>query len=149
VIDPARLLVMAAVLSAATLAVFAAQVRRLEASGPARLVGELRLSQWAAILLAATGALPIGLAAAGAAGAMGNLAVTLGVGFVVAAGAALQCEPRTAIRLIVAAFVLHALSDIAHRPGWLSTEILPHPFAVASAVADTVTAAICYWGSRR
>ena len=58
--DTARVLLTAAVLSGVTMATFAWRVMRTDPSHPDRLVGELRLAQWAAVLLTAIGAIPIG-----------------------------------------------------------------------------------------
>ena len=122
--NPALILLTAAILSASAIAGLAAQLRRLDPSGPHRLIGELRLSQWAAILLAATGAVPVGLALAAGADPLGNMDITAGIAFVILAGVIVQSEPRTALRLVVGGFVAHALTDIAHRPGWLSMQAL-------------------------
>jgi hypothetical protein len=143
------ILLMAAVLSASAIAGLAAQIRRLDPSGPHRLIGELRLSQWAAILLAATGALPVGLALTAGADPLGNVDITLGLAFVILAGVIVQSEPRVALRLVIGGFVLHALTDIAHRPGWLSMQVLPQWYAASCAAYDVALAALCYWASRR
>jgi hypothetical protein len=149
VTDPALVLLTAAALSASAVTSFAWQVSRREAGAPDRLVGELRLAQWTAILLSAIGATSMGLAIAANVGPLGNVDMTAGVGFVMLAGVILQCEPRTALALVIGGFALHALVDIAHRPGWLSTEILPRWYAVGSAAYDVWMAAICYWARRR
>jgi hypothetical protein len=149
VTDPALILLTAAILSASAIGVFAFQIQRLEPSGPDRLIGELRLSQWTAVLLAAIGAVPIGLALASHPGPIGNIDLTEGVAFVILAGVILQSEPRMALRLVVAGFVIHALTDIAHRPGWLSMQVLPQSYAAACAAYDVILAALCFWAMRR
>jgi hypothetical protein len=61
VTDTARLLLTAALLSAATVSVFAWRITRIDREEPGRLIGELRLAQWGAILLAGMAAMPVGL----------------------------------------------------------------------------------------
>jgi len=147
--NPGFILLTAAVLSASAIAGLAVQIRRHDPSGPHRLIGELRLAQWAAILLAATGALPIGLALATPVEPLGNVDITAGVAFVILAGVIVQSEPRAALRLVVAGFVVHALLDIAHRPGLLSMRVLPRWYAAGCAAYDVALAALCFLASRR
>ena len=58
------MLLMAGVLSVSALALFVWRLTRLDGRDPLRVVGELHLAQWAGLILAATGAIPIGLAVA-------------------------------------------------------------------------------------
>lgn len=147
--ETARALLTAAVLSGSAFAVFAYRVRQADPMSPDRLVGELRLAQWAAILLAATGAVPLGLAVSPASGALGAVEVAIGVGFVVIAAAILLRDPRSALVTSASAFIAHALVDIAHRPGWLAPDLAPRWFIVASAIYDVCIAAVCLWAQRR
>ena len=148
--DTARVLLTAAVLSAGALAILAWQVTKTDSHAPARLIGQLRLSQVAAMLLAATGALPIGLAIAAAPTVqLAHLDAALGVIFVVLAGLVLQRDPRQGLLIAALAFIAHALVDLAHRPGLLSPALGPRWFFVSCAVYDVLVAAICYWGQRR
>jgi hypothetical protein len=125
------------------------RVARLDPSLPDRLIGELRLARWAAILLAAVGAISVGLAVARPDVSAGNADVALGVVFVGWAGVVLQREPREGLLLAAVAFVIHALLNIAHRPGWLSPEIAPHWYTVGCAIYDVYIAALCWWARRR
>jgi hypothetical protein len=147
--DIARLLLMAAVLSASLLWLFAWRLTRLDGHDAARVIGELHLAQWAALLLAAIGAVPIGLAVARDTVLAGTLDVSIGLIFLGIAGVVQRREPREALLLATGAFVLHALIDIAHRPGWLSTELAPRWYIVGGAVYDVYLAALCYWARRR
>lgn len=147
--DTARVMLAAALLSAAAVSTFAWRVLRIDPSHPDRLVGELRLSQWAAVLLAGVGALPIGLAIANGPLAIANADAALGAIFVGLAGIVLQRDPRDALLLVALAFGGHALVDIAHRPGWLSTQVAPHWFTVGCAIYNVYLAAVCYWVRRR
>jgi hypothetical protein len=148
--DTARVLLTAAVLSVGAMAYLAWQVLRTDAQSPARLIGQLRLAQCAAMLIAATGAVPIGLAiAANPDLALVHLDAALGTVFVVVAGLVLLRDPRQGLFVAAIAFVAHALLDLAHRPGWLSPGLAPRWFFVSCAVYDVLLAAVCYWGRRR
>jgi hypothetical protein len=148
VTDTARVLLTAAVLSATASAFFARRIGRLEAQ-PARLVGQLRLAQCAAVLLAAVGGIPAGLGIAESAVPNAHLDVTIGIGFVVLAALVLQREPRQALLLAAIGFLVHALLDLAHRPGWLPPDLAPRWCWIGSASYDVCMAAICYVARRR
>jgi hypothetical protein len=148
--DTARVLLTAAVLSGGAMVILAWQLTRTEAQSPARLIGQLRLAQCAAMLLAATGAVPMGLAIAASPDvSLAHLDVALGVVFVVVAGLVLLRDPRQGLLVAAIAFVAHALADLAHRPGWLPPSLAPRWFFVSCAVYDVLLAAVCYWGRRR
>jgi hypothetical protein len=148
--DTARLLLTAAVLSASAMMFLAWQIARTDVNHPARLIGQLRLAQCAAMLLAATGAVPICLAICASPDVpLAHLDLTLGVVFVVLAGLVLLRDPRQGLLVAAGAFVAHAFIDLAHRPGLLSPAIGPRWFFVSCAVYDISLAALCYWGRRR
>jgi uncharacterized membrane protein HdeD (DUF308 family) len=139
----------AAILAASAAGVFTWRLAQLDPGGPQRLIGALRLSQMAALLLAASGAASIGLAVAQEAMPSGTIEVTFGVAFVVLGGIVLNREPREALLVAAGGFVAHALVDIAHRPGLLEPGLAPRWYAVGSAVFDLYLAALCYWARRR
>ena len=147
--DTARVLLTAAILSASAFGLLAWRVGRSDPGQPARRGGELRVAQWAAILLAGTAGLPIGLRIAAPAVPTGHLDAAFGVGFMVLAGIVLLRDPREGLALASAGFVLHALLDLAHRPGWLSPDLVPRWYVVGCASYDVVIAALCYWARRR
>jgi hypothetical protein len=147
--DTVRALLVAAALSAASVSMLAWRVARFDPTLPDRLIGELRLARWAAVLLSAVGGIPIGLAVARPEVAAGTVDLAFGVVFVGWAGVVLQREPREGLWLSAAGFVAHALIDIAHRPGWLSPDIAPHWYTVGCAIYDVFIAALCYWARRR
>ena len=125
------------------LAWFSFRLTRLPHDSPERVVGELRLSQAGATLLAFDAAIVAGLAAAAemTAGAAADVAIAGAF-----AGAALLAhlrEPRASLALLAAAFAAHALVDIAHRPGLLPV-IAPRWLAAGGATADILLAAICF-----
>jgi hypothetical protein len=149
VTDTARVLFTAALLSASAISTFAWRVTHIDPELPARLIGELRLAQWAALILAAVGSVPIGLAVANPVISAGHLDASLGIAFVLMAGLVLQRDPREALLLVSGGFVLHAIANLTHRPGWLPVEIAPHWYTVGCAMFDVYMAALCFWARRR
>ena len=147
--DSSRVLLIAAVLSAAALAVFAAQVGRTETATPPRLIGQMRLAHWAALLLATSSGITLGFIVASGSGPLVSVDAALAIMLAGAAALAIQREPRAALLVVTAGLVAHALLTIAHRPGWLPADALPRWYAVGSATYDTVIAAICAWTWRR
>jgi hypothetical protein len=147
--DSSRVLLIAAVLSTAALAVFAAQVGRTETATPSRLIGQMRLAQWAALLLATSSGVTLGFVVAAGSGPLVSVDAALVIMLAGAAALALQLEPRAALLVVTAGLVAHALVTIAHRPGWLPADALPRWYAVGSATYDTAIAAICAWTWRR
>ena len=146
--DTARVLVTAALLSAGAMAWVAWRVRGTDAGDPARLIGQLRLAQLGALLIAAIGAMSIGLAQNAGDQPLVHLDAAIGVAFVGIAWIIVRRDPREGLLLAVGAFVLHALIDLAHRPGWLTPDIASREVLVGSAVYDVCLAAVCY-GARR
>ena len=146
--DTARVLLTAGVLSLSAALVFAARLRRIDPAEPSRVIGELRLAQWAAILLASLGGVPVGMAVAGSAIPLAHLDATLGFAIVVFAGFVLYREPPQALRLASAGFMAHAVIQLGHRPGWLAADLSPLWFTAGSATYDLCMAAICFWAPR-
>ena len=144
-----RALVAIAVLSGSAFAVFVWRLSRLDAAEPARLIGELRFSQWMALVLGAVGGAWLGVAAVRMPSGYGALEATLALTTILFAGWTLQRETRQSLLLLSAAFVGHALLDVAHRPGWLAADLAPRWFTVGCAAYDIYLAALCYWAQRR
>ena len=136
-------------LSGSALGAFAWRLVAIDPAQPQRLIGELRLAQWIAILLAVTGGAWLGLAIRVGGEPLAGLDVTVSLGVAVVAAIALVSEPRQALGLLAGAFMAHALIDIAHRPGWLSPAIAPRWFVVGCSAYDVYIAALCYWARRR
>ena len=147
--DTARLVLVAFALSGSALGVFAWRIAAIDPAQPQRLIGELRLAQWVAILLAVTGGAWLGLAIRAGTEPLAGLDVTVSIGSAVLAAVALVSEPRQALGLLAGAFMAHALVDIAHRPGWLSPAMAPRWFAVGCSAYDVYIAALCYWARKR
>ena len=125
------------------------RISRLDPSGPDRLIGELRLAQWAASVFAAISAISIGLALANLSAPLAHVDAAMGVMFAGAAGFILQRDPREALLLLAVGFGTHALVDIAHRPGWLSPDLAPRWYMIGGATFDVYVAALCYWARRQ
>jgi hypothetical protein len=149
VTDTARVLLTAAILSGATVATFAWRITRLDREEPARLIGELRLAQWAAVLLAGLAMIPLGMVLDTPLVDTGNIDAAIGVVFLGMCGLLLQRDPRDGLLWVSAAFVVHALVDIMHRPGWLSPDLAPRWFTIGCAVYNVFVAAVCYLARRR
>ncbi|MCC7042669.1 MAG: hypothetical protein IT183_02325 [Acidobacteria bacterium] len=147
--DTARVLLTAAVLSAIALASFAWRVTRIDTDDTDRLIGELRLMQWAGVMLAAVSAIPIGLALAAPAAPLAHLDITLAAMFIGLAGLVLQRDPREGLLLACAGFFAHALIDIAHRPGWLAPDLAPRWYTIGCAIYNVFLAGWCFWVRRR
>ncbi len=147
--DTGRLVITAFVLTGSALGVFAWRVSAIDPSQPQRLIGELRLAQAMAILLAVTGGAWLGLAVAASREPLAGLDVTMSAAVVVVAAFSLVSDPRPALAVLAAVFMAHALVDVAHRPGWLSPAVAPRWFAVGCAAYDVYLAALCYWARRR
>jgi hypothetical protein len=147
--DIARVLLTAAVLSAIALATFAWRVLRTEPDDSERLIGELRLMQGAAVMLASVSGIPIGFALAAPEAPLAHLDITVAVLFIGLAGLVLQRDPREGLLIACASFFAHALIDIAHRPGWLSPDIAPRWYMIGCAIYNVFLAGWCFWVRRR
>jgi hypothetical protein len=149
VTDTARVLLTAALLTGSGLGVYVWRLSRTDPAEPARLIGELRLSHWMALLLAAVGGSWIGLSAAKAPPLLGTIDLTVALAAIVVAAWALQRETRSALLLLSIAFLAHAIIDAAHRPGLLDTEMSPRWFTLGCAAFNLYLSALCFWVQRK
>lgn len=147
--DPSHVLLVAGALSAGALAIFGAQIERLDSATPQRLIAQMRLAQFAAILLAAASGITCGLVITGDAGPFTTLDTCLFAIFGGVAALVLGREPRPALLLAAGGLVAHGFVTIAHRPGWIPTAPFSQWHAVGIAVYDVVIAMICVWTWRR
>lgn len=122
----------------------AVRTAALPPSTPQRLIDELRLAQFAALLLTLTAGAYIGLAAVREHEPGVGLDVALAVGFLIAAGVSMIKEPRQALTIVALAFAAHAVLDVAHRPGLLPEALAPRWYAIGCAVYDVYIGALCY-----
>ena len=147
--ETVRALLATAVLAGSGLAVFVWRLGRLDASEPARLIGELRLAQYMALMLAAVGGVWLGVAAVRTPVGFGAVEVVLAVMTILFAGWTMHHDTRQSLALLCGAFLAHALIDVAHRPGWLPDAIAPRWFTIGNAAYDVYLAALCFWAQRR
>jgi hypothetical protein len=129
---------------AAGLTWYAIRTTSIPASSPDRLIAELRLSQFAALLLAMTAGVYIGFAVNFEKQPGVGLDVALAVGFLVIAATTLIRDPRQALTILALAFAAHAVVDIAHRPGLLPDGIAPRWYLIGCAMYDVYVGALCY-----
>jgi hypothetical protein len=117
----------------------------IPATSPDRLVAELRLAQFAALLLAMTGGVYIGFAVNAETVPGVGFDVAFAIGFLVIGASTLVRDPRQALTMLALAFAAHAVIDVAHRPGWLADGIAPRWFLIGCAVYDVYIGALCYF----
>jgi hypothetical protein len=123
---------------------YAFRTAAVPTSSPDRLVAELRLAQFAALLLSMTAGAYIGFAVTRETQPGVGLDVALAVGFLVVAATTLVRDPRQALTILALAFAAHAVVDIAHRPGLLPEGIAPRWYLISCAVYDVCIGALCY-----
>ena len=113
-------------------------------STPQRLIDELRLAQFAALLLTLTAGAYIGFAVVRDSEPGVGLDIALAIGFLIAAGTSMIREPRQALTIVALAFAAHAVLDVAHRPGLLPDGLAPRWYSIGCAVYDVYIGALCY-----
>ena len=113
-------------------------------SAPERLVAELRLSQFAALLLVLAAGAYIGIAVVHENTRGVGFDVALSVGFFVVAAATLVRDPRQSLTMLAVAFAAHAMFDVAHRPGLLASDVAPRWYLIGCAAYDVVIGSLCY-----
>jgi uncharacterized membrane protein HdeD (DUF308 family) len=149
VTETARVLLTAVILSAVGLGVSAARLARAASGSPERLVAQLHLSQWAALVLAVQGAITLGLAVSSESAPSALPDALLGLLPVLAAILVLRCEPLVALQVAAIALGLHAGFAFAHRPGWLEPDLAPAWFWFGQATYSLYTATLCSVSSRK
>ncbi len=117
---------------------------RIPVSAPDRLVAELRLAQFGAVLLALVAGASLGLAAVNESRPGIAIEAALALAFFSVATIAPLRDPREALTLLALAFGAHALADISHRPGLLPDRIAPSWFTIGCAIHDVLLGMLCY-----
>jgi hypothetical protein len=117
---------------------------RIPLSAPDRLVAELRMAQFGAVLLALIAGSSIGLAAANEARQGIAVEAALALAFFSIATIAPLRDPREALTLLAIAFGGHALIDISHRPGLLPDQLAPSWFMIGCALHNFLIGVLCY-----
>jgi hypothetical protein len=129
---------------AAGLSWYAFRTARIPASSPDRLIAELRLAQFAALLLSMTAGAYIGFAVTFERQPGVGFDVAVAIGFLVVSATTLVRDPRQALTTLALAFAAHAVIDIAHRPGLLAEGIAPRWYLIVCATYDLYIGALCY-----
>ena len=117
---------------------------RLEAISPERLVLELRLAQFSALLLVLAAGVYVGLSVAHEGTSGTGLDVALAIGFFVVGAVVTTWEPSMALTALALAWLGHSFVDLAHIANLLPATIVPAWYPRACAVYDVCIAAICY-----
>jgi hypothetical protein len=117
---------------------------RADPAAADRLVAELRLAQFAALMLALTAGVYVGFALAHGSSPGSGLDVALAVGFLVLASVAITQEPGHALTTLALGFAAHAVVDLLHGAGTLPSNALPSWYATACAIYDVGIAGVCY-----
>ena len=147
--ETARALLVAAVLTGLGLVVFVQRLLRIDPTEPARLIGELRFAHWMSATIAAVGGAWLGLAAARSEHFSSGVDLTIAIAMIVMGAWTLQRETRQALTMLCIAFLLHAIIDTAHRPGFLEAELAPRWFTLGCAAFNLLLSALCYRVQRR
>ena len=140
-----RIALIAASAVAAGFTWYGLRTAAIPVTAPERLVAELRLAQYAALLLATTTGAYIGFAVAHENQLGTGIDIALAVGFFLVAASTLVREPRQALTVVALAFAAHAVVDIAHRPGVLADGIAPRWYALGCAVFNVYIGAVAYY----
>jgi hypothetical protein len=149
VTEPARVLLVAALLASTGFSVYVWRLVRIDPAEPERLIGELRFAHWMALTLAAVGGAWIGLAAGRQSQMLSGLDLTVAIGLIVTAAWTLTQDVRGALTILCVAFLAHAIIDAAHRPDWMAADIAPLWFTLGCAGFNLVLSALCYRVQRR
>jgi hypothetical protein len=139
-----RTLAVAFVGLAAGFTWYAVRTAMVPTNSPDRLVAELRLAQFAALLLCLAAGAYIGFAIAHEDQVGVGFDIALAVGFLVIAATTLVRDPRQSLTVLALAFAAHAILDVAHQPGMLTPGIAPRWYSISCAVYDVYIGALCY-----
>lgn len=142
--DAALALIVACALLAIALVRLSVVATRADVTSPDRLVAELRLAQFGALVLALTAGAYVGFALAQAETSGSGLDVALAIGFLVLTSYAITQEPHLALTLVAAGFAGHAVVDLLHAAALLPSESVPAWFTTACAIYDVAVAGVCY-----
>ena len=139
-----RALVFGTAALGAALAWLSFATARVNVSAPERLIAELRLAQFSALLLMLATGIYVGLAIANDEAPGAGLDIALAIGFFVVAALATTWEPRRALTTLAIAWGAHGGLDLAHTVDLLPSAVAPPWYPTACAIYDVVMAGLCY-----
>lgn len=142
--ETARVLLTAGILTAVALTAFVWRLIRPGRAAHEYLIDQLRLSQWAALLLAVSGAIGIGLAAGAAHTPGASVEVTAGLITIAASAFVLRREPPSALVIVALLFLLHGAFDWSHRREFFAITFVPPWWSIGSATYDVYVATLCF-----
>ena len=119
------------------------QATNMEPSNPNRLITELLLAQYAALLMVLTAGVYIGLVLTQEQQPRIELDVALSTGFILLAAIAITWVPEKALTALAVAWTAHAMIDLGHIAELLSP-IRPSWYPTTCALHDVVLAGFCY-----
>ena len=119
------------------------QAANMETTNPDRLVAELRLAQYAALLLVLTAGVYIGLSLTQEQQPRIELDIALSTGFILLAAITTTWAPDRALTVLAVAWTAHAILDLAHIAELLST-IRPSWYPTTCAIQNIILAGFCY-----
>tara|TARA_B100000029_G_scaffold282148_1_gene276121 strand:+ start:1854 stop:2303 length:450 start_codon:yes stop_codon:yes gene_type:complete len=119
------------------------QAINMQTSHPNRLITQLRLSQYAALLMVLTNGVYIGLALAHEQQPRFELEIALSTGFILLATITTTWAPEKALTVLSIGWIMHAILDLAHIAEVLSV-IQPSWYSTACAMHNVVLAGFCY-----
>ena len=120
------------------------QACRSDPNSPERLVVELRLSQYSALLLLLVVGVYVGLNIAYENINGTSFDIAIAVGFFVIVSSVITWEPASALTTLSLAWVGHSFVDLAHIINLLPADIAPAWYPRVCAIYDVCVAAICY-----
>ena len=120
------------------------QACRSDPNSPERLVVELRLSQYSALLLLLVVGVYVGLNIAYENINGTSFDIAIAVGFFVIVSSVITWEPASALTTLSLAWVGHSFVDLAHIINLLPGDIAPAWYPRVCAIYDVCVAAICY-----
>jgi hypothetical protein len=142
--DAVRALLFGGGALAATFAWLAVRTSRIEPSSSDRLIAELRLAQFAALILVLVASVYVGFAIASTEPSGTGWDVALAIGFLVLASMVTTWDPRPALTALAVAYAAHAGVDLLHAADVLPAAMVPPWYATACAIYDVAVAGLCY-----
>ena len=115
-----------------------------DVTNPDRLVAELRLAQYVALLLVLAAGVYMGLALGHDEVPGTGFDIAIATGFFLLAGIATTWEPTRALTALAMAWTAHAAVDLAHVIDILPATIVPVWYPTACAMYDVAVAGLCY-----